>query len=255
MQTTIEQAARLFLEQDNILVITGAGISADSGLPTYRGVGGLYNTGQTEEGYAIEDILSIEMFERRPELTWKYLLELEKSSRGRRPNAAHEALAYLEKKKKRLWVLTQNVDGFHHMAGSEKLVEIHGNLHRLSCTVCEHEEERDDYIGLELPPACPQCAGLIRPQVTLFGEALPYEATRVYEREMNRGFDCVVVIGTSAVFPYIYGPVVEAARHGIPTLEINPDRTELSKIVRHFLPGKAAESMLAIRRIFEEANS
>lgn len=255
MQTTIEQAARLFIDLDNILVITGAGISADSGLPTYRGVGGLYNAGLTEEGYAIEDILSIGMFERRPELTWKYLHELEKSTRGRRPNAAHETLAYLERKKKRLWVLTQNVDGFHRKAGSEKLVEIHGSLHRLNCTVCDYEEEREDYTGLEMPPSCPKCAGLMRPQVTLFGEALPYEATRIYERELNRGFDFVTVIGTSAVFPYIYGPVVDAARHGIPTLEINPARTELSSIVRYFLPGRAAETMLGIRRIFDEASS
>ncbi len=246
-------AARLFIEYDNILVITGAGISADSGLPTYRGMGGLYNAGKTEEGYAIEDILSRDMFEKRPELTWKYLLELEKSGRHRRPNAAHETLAYLEQKKQRLWVLTQNVDGFHRKAGSRNLIEIHGNLHRLACTACNYQEERENYVDLSLPPSCPRCSGLIRPQVTLFGESLPEEAARTYEREMLRGFDFVVVIGTSAVFPYIYGPVVEAARNGIPTLEINPDRTELSQVVEYFLADRAASALTRIREYFDEA--
>src|SRR5512135_1950332 len=96
----------------SILFVTGAGISADSGLPTYRGIGGLYNQGTTEEGIPIEMALAGDMLSSRPEVTWKYLAQIESRCRGARPNRAHEVIARMEKAFERVWVLTQNIDGF-----------------------------------------------------------------------------------------------------------------------------------------------
>lgn len=226
-----------------VLVITGAGMSADSGLPTYRGVGGLYDTGPTAEGVAIEDALSGEMMRANPELCWKYLREIEQACRGRRPNAGHEVLAALAPAYEQFTVLTQNVDGFHRFAGSTDLIEIHGNLHRLHCGSCPYEFKAVDYSGLSIPPQCPYCAGMIRPRVVLFGEALPRaEVERLYE-VIERGVDLVISIGTTSVFPYIAQPVIVAARRGLPTAEINPGDSEVSHRVRWRIRQGAAAAL------------
>lgn len=230
-----------------ILFITGAGISVDSGLPTYRGVGGLYDGGLTEEGLRIEEALSGEVFRRMPALTWKYLLQIERNCRGAQPNAAHRAIAALERVRERVLVLTQNVDGLHRLAGSRDLIEIHGNLQRLLCTNCHWSEENvdpgDDVLDCELPPRCPECAAVIRPQVVLFGEALPEDGLERLYQALDEGFDMVFSIGTSSTFPYIVQPVLEAIRAGIPTVEINPAQTQLSRHVDFHLPLGAAAAM------------
>ena len=133
----VATAAGILSRSRSALFVTGAGMSADSGLPTYRGVGGLYDSGTTEEGLPIEVLLSGPLFARRPEWTWKYLAEIERACRGAAPNRGHEVLALLERRLPRCVVLTQNVDGLHRRAGSTEVIEIHGNLHDLSCTACE----------------------------------------------------------------------------------------------------------------------
>lgn len=228
------------------LFITGAGISADSGLPTYRGVGGLYDSEATEEGLRIEDALSGDVFATHPEITWKYLIQIEKNCRGARPNAAHFAIASLDERLDRVMVFTQNVDGLHRQAGSREIVEIHGNLQELECTGCQHEESGADLSGREIPPLCPLCGSVLRPKVVLFGEALPEEPLDRFIDAFQEGFDIVFTIGTSSIFPYITQPVVLAAGSGIPTVEINPARTMLTDIVDYYLPLGAAEAMAAI---------
>jgi NAD-dependent deacetylase len=230
-----------------VLFVTGAGISADSGLPTYRGVGGLYNDSDTEDGIAIEDALSSDVFAVRPDITWKYLLQIESNCRGAEPNEAHLCIAALEDRLPGTLVLTQNVDGLHRKAGSRNLIEIHGGLHDLHCTACDFAESVADYAGLSMPPHCPQCKGILRPDIVLFGEALPIGAIDRLLTAMDAGFDMVFIIGTSAVFPYISHPVEWAARSGITTVEINPVQTHLSKIVDYRLPLGAAEAMRAIK--------
>ena len=113
----IDAAAELLAPAQHILFVTGAGISADSGLPTYRGVGGLYDDADTEDGLPIEVCLSGSMFRRDPARTWKYIREIERACRGARPNPAHELIAELERERERVWVLTQNVDGLHVAGG------------------------------------------------------------------------------------------------------------------------------------------
>jgi NAD-dependent deacetylase len=226
-----------------VLVITGAGMSADSGLPTYRGVGGLYDSGPTDDGVAIEEVLSGAMMRERPELCWKYLSEIERACRGREPNAGHRVLAALAPAYERFTVLTQNVDGFHRYAGSRDLIEIHGNLHRLHCASCPYEFEAADYAGLSIPPGCPYCAGLVRPRVVLFGEALPRPEVERLHALMEQGVDLVLSIGTTSVFPYIAQPVIAAARRGIATAEINPGGSEVSHLVRHRVRQRAAPAL------------
>lgn len=242
-------ATELIRSADNILFITGAGISADSGLPTYRGTGGLYNGCQTEDGISIEEALSAGMFRRRPEITWKYMSQIEAHSRQRTFNRGHEVLALFEQTKPRVWILTQNIDGFHRAAGSRNVIEIHGTMRRLLCTHCDFNQAVDSYEGMTIPPGCRSCGGMMRPAVVLFDEMLPEEATTRLQRELSCGFDLYVSIGTSSLFPYIISPILSAHRSGLPTIEINPAiETEISQLVTVHLPMRAAEALEAVAR-------
>jgi NAD-dependent deacetylase len=248
-----DEIAALCAGARRMLFITGAGVSADSGLPTYRGIGGLYDGNATDEGYAIEEALSGEMMAQRPEITWKYLGQIEANCRGARPNAAHAAIAWLEAIKGRgdVTVLTQNIDGLHRAAGSRELIEIHGTLHRLSCTGCGLRREVADYAGLAIPPSCPECGSLLRPDVVLFGEALPPGAVQRLIATLERGVDLVFSIGTTSVFPYIAEPVFDALRRGVPTVEINPGASRVSDYVDYRLRMGAAQAMTELRRRIE----
>ncbi|GAB3682778.1 SIR2 family NAD-dependent protein deacylase [Salinisphaera aquimarina] len=240
----INRAATMLSQAQRVLVITGAGMSADSGLPTYRGIGGLYDRDVTEDGLAIEDALSIDTFHRDPAVTWKYIAQIEKACRGAEPNAGHRVLARLAARFERFCVLTQNVDGFHRAAGSRDVIEMHGDIHRMKCTQCHHAFVVEHYGGFtDGPPRCEQCGGLVRPEVVLFGEMLPSRAVSRYERALADGFDLVMVIGTSAVFPYIAAPVREAWRGGWATVEINPQATEISRFCHVALRHNAADTL------------
>jgi NAD-dependent deacetylase len=244
----VDRVAGVLRGAGSVLFITGAGISADSGLPTYRGIGGLYDDGGTEDGVPIETALSGAMFQKNPALTWKYIGQIERTCRDARHNAAHEALAAIEARIPRTWVLTQNVDGFHRAAGSKNVIEIHGDVHDLECRACGWESRVASYAELSLPPPCPRCRSVIRPKVVLFGEVLPDAAVATLTRELRRGFEVVVSIGTTSVFPYIAGPVVAASRAGIPTVEINPGESEVSSFVSHRIAARAAPALTALRR-------
>ncbi len=241
--TTVADVCR---NAGRILFITGAGLSADSGLPTYRGIGGLYDTDLTGHNMPIEQALSGQMMAARPEVSWTYLAQIEASCRGAQPNAAHRIIAGMSAAHAGSMVLTQNVDGFHRRVDTPGLVEIHGDLHHISCMECGRGRPVPDFDGLDIPPHCPTCEGVMRPDVVLFGEDLPQHALLQLQRALDTGFDLVMSIGTSSLFPYIAGPVVWAAKDGVPTVEINPGRTPVSDIVRYRLPMRAAEAMEAI---------
>ncbi|MDR0735999.1 MAG: NAD-dependent protein deacylase [Zoogloeaceae bacterium] len=243
---TARKIAVLLDRAKRVLFITGAGISADSGLPTYRGLGGLYENDLTAEGIPIEEALSGEMLRRRPEITWKYMAQIEENCRHAGPNAAHELMAQWERELPYVMVLTQNIDGLHRAAGSENVVEIHGDLHRLRCMHCGLREAAQNLAGRALPPACPQCGKAMRPEVVLFGEMLPEAELGRLRTALETGFDLVFSIGTTSVFPYIAQPVSQAVRAGVPTVEINPGHTCLSAHVAYRLPMGAAAALTAI---------
>jgi len=242
------EAAELIAAAERILVITGAGISADSGLPTYRGIGGLYHDRLTDDGISIETALSGRMLSQRPEVTWKYLAEIEANCRNAAPNVAHHLLAELEQRREGVWLLTQNIDGLHRQAGSRNLIEVHGCLQRLQCTRCAHRYQVQDFAGMTIPPGCPECGQAVRPEVVLFGEMLPEEAISRLQNILDQGVDLVISIGTSSVFPYIAGPVVWTRQAGKPTIEINPGETGVSPYVSHPLRVRAAEALPEIWR-------
>ncbi|MCL2710110.1 MAG: hypothetical protein FWE95_04445 [Planctomycetaceae bacterium] len=279
----LEAVAAELRRTKRVLFITGAGISADSGLPTYRGVGGLYNSGETEEGYPIEQCLSASMFHIRPDITWKYMFQIGEAVMRCEPNPAHKVIAQWEKefaqRGGKVVVFTQNIDGYHRLAGSENVLEIHGSLGTLFCTKCSWEttldlqslahfrhsradgnpDERLCTLDSRLRgsdgkgvPRCPECNAVIRPRIVMFEEMLPRQVLLQFEEEFDggNGFDMVFSIGTSAMFPYITGPVLMAIHCGRTTVEINPAEGELSHRVSYHLPLGAADALTRLDDMF-----
>lgn len=246
MNPELEQVAGLLSQSRSVLFITGAGISADSGLPTYRGIGGLYEEAVVDEGFTIETALSAWMMQMNPALVWKYIAQIERACRGTVHNRGHEVLAEMEAHFQRVWVLTQNVDGFHRAAGSKNVIDLHGDIHDLLCTGCGQRSRVADFGGLEIPPLCSGCGSMLRPDVVLFGELLATDKVHVMQRELERGFDLIFSIGTTSFLPYIAQPILEARRRGIPTVEINPGVTDVSGKVDVHLRMRALEALDAL---------
>ena len=239
---SLDRVAELLGKARRVLFITGAGLSADSGLPTYRGLGGLYEHMTTPDGMPIEEVLSGSTFRRQPELTWKYLQQVEQACRGASCNAAHRIIAELERNLESVTVLTQNVDGFHQRAGSRNVIDIHGNLHVITCSRCRREREVASYAGLDPLPRCATCGGVERPDVVLFGEVLPDEKMDWLNRELARGFDLVISVGTSGTFPYIRLPMMRAQTLGWASVDINPLVNPMTAFAEHHLPMRAAQA-------------
>ena len=229
-------------EARRVLFVTGAGLSADSGLPTYRGVGGLYADAPTDEGIPIEEALSGRMFQINPEISWRHMTRIEEAFRDAQPNRGHEVIAELEQRSE-VWVLTQNVDGFHRTAGSTHVIDIHGDISKLYCPECGWMARTSDVTPLEALPRCPDCRAVIRPDVVLFGEALDPRKVLALEHAEADGFDVVFSVGTSSLFPYVVEPVLRAAQAGIPTVEINPGLTDISPLVRYRIATGAAAAL------------
>lgn len=251
-QEIVARVAQLLKKAQRVLFITGAGMSADSGLPTYRGIGGLYDDKDTDDGMPIELAISGEMLRQRPEITWKYLLQIANACHNAQHNAGHSIIAEIEKAKPNTWVFTQNIDGFHRAAGSRNMIEIHGTLDKTRCTKCAYTTTTDQVDISKLPPLCPECSSVLRHEVVLFGEQLPEHETRKLHQVYNDGFDLVLSIGTTSVFPYIAQPIMVANRQGIPTVEINPGTTEVSRMVDYRIRLGAAA---ALQEIWALANS
>ena len=222
--------------------ITGAGVSAESGIPTYRGQGGIYD--DPAEGDRTVEALSGDTLLIDPARTWCAVAELARRAQGAAPNAAHRALVAMEQRLERFVLLTQNVDGLHQLAGSRNVIDIHGNVFATSCMDCGRASElaRETLPELEAAPLCPECGGLLRPGAVLFGEMLPADkVAQLYEEFHRRTPDLVLAAGTTALFPYIADPVLVARRGGSLTVEINPEPTVLSQAVDFWLEGRAGD--------------
>ena len=252
-EQVIAEVARILVDASSVLFITGAGISADSGLPTYRGIGGLYNGQVTADGVPIEDALSGPMFAKYPELTWKYLWQIGSACTCAVPNAAHQIIAEIEAEKNDTWVITQNVDGLHRSAGSRNLIEIHGHLFDLFCIGCGSEFTATELlanfcVSTKLPPECPKCSGVIRPKVVLFDEPLPSTVSKVLFDVSSREFEVVFVVGTSVVFDYINQPITFAESNDKPIVVVNPSRSGFSWSSQYHVQLRAADAMQRIRK-------
>lgn len=167
-------------ESTRLLVLTGAGVSAESGIPTFRDAGGLW------EGHSVEDVASPEGFERDPRTVWRFYSQRRRGLAGISPNEAHRALARIEQQLgDRFLLVTQNVDGLHTAAGSKRVVEIHGGLGRTRCHQCARPAFAD-MTAYDEVPICDQCGGLLRPDIVWFGEAIPPDALRAIDVFLGR---------------------------------------------------------------------
>lgn len=224
----------------SIVVLTGAGASAESGIPTFRGQGGLWNEFRPEEW------ATAEAFQRDPKLVWEWYMWRRELVMNAQPNAGHFALRSIETKIDRFTLITQNVDGLHQLSGSKSVIEIHGNILRSKCHSCgaivgNQGLDEDGQI-----PAC-DCGGLIRPDVVWFGELLPVEALkRAWDAAANA--DLFFSVGTSSVVQPAAGLVDLPKGNGAYLVEINPEPTEISDRFDEVLRGKSGEILPLISR-------
>lgn len=229
----MEQARRWLAEANSVVVLTGAGVSAESGIPTFRGPGGLWRQWRPEE------LASPEGFARDPKLVWEWYDWRRTVIKGAEPNAAHLAIAEIEQRKQQFTLVTQNVDGLHDRAGSRNVLKVHGDIWLVRCLSCGRER-RDDRAPLpELPPRC-DCGGMLRPGVVWFGEMLPEDVWSRAEQTASSA-DLLLVVGTSAVVYPAAGLVPLAKASGARVIECNMEETPFSAQLDRSFRGKAGE--------------
>jgi NAD-dependent deacetylase len=228
---SLDAVRGLLARARSIVVLTGAGISAESGVPTFRGPGGLWR------GFRAEDLATPEAFANDPRLVWEWYDWRRQRIGAAKPNPGHDALVTIEKLAPEFTLITQNVDGLHALAGSRNLFEIHGSLWRTRCLSCDDVRENRESQLTRLPPRC-SCEGILRPDVVWFGEPLPGD---LLERSIFavEACDAMLVIGTSGLVQPAASMADSALGRGAPVVEINLDPTPLSGRATHVLRGKA----------------
>ncbi len=234
VENSILELRRALDQASSIAALTGAGISAESGVPTFRGPNGLWRN------YSPEQLATPEAFARNPRLVWEWYDWRRSLIRKAQPNPGHLALAQLERRKPGFTLLTQNVDGLHDRAGSRNVVKLHGDLWLVQCTGCG-AVERNEEVPLQgaLPPRC-RCGQALRPAVVWFGESLPEPA---WERalEATGRSELFLVVGTSSVVYPAAGLAEVARRAGARLAIVNPEPTPLDAGADWVLRGPAGE--------------
>ena len=227
-------------KSNKVVFVTGAGISQESGIPTFRGKDGLWRNHDAMK------LASIDAFYEDPVLVWQWYNQRRRNIIDAQPNDGHRAIAELEKYTNAI-ILTQNIDGLHQRAGSSKVVELHGNILRVKCVACDFKDEiLEDFA--DTAPLC-KCGELLRPDVVWFGEALPKD---VWEYAMDTARDCdlMIVVGTSlAVSPANMLPSYAKQNNAI-LVEVNPDNTEMSSYMDVIIRKKSADALHELLSIF-----
>lgn len=246
----IEAAKGLGRDAKRIFVLTGAGVSAESGIPTFRGGGGA----PVWRGLPFEQLSSARMVNENLPLVWEWF-DYRRNIVGKcKPNAAHQALAKIQQsgRLEEFTLVTQNIDGLHQSAGAENVIELHGSLWRARCLSCKNNQDLREIPEDERPPVCPECSDSMRPDVILFGEAMPMKAVMEAQNEAQN-CDLCIVIGTSVlVYPAAELPVI-AKRAGAKIIEINPEQTPLSDQADVTLRGAAAEILPMVFSVVDAA--
>jgi len=220
-------------QAEKIVFVTGAGISQESGIPTFRGKDGLWRK------YDAMQLATIDAFYENPKLVWEWYEERRKNILAAKPNAGHTTIANLEKYKQ-VRVLTQNIDGLHQRAGSNQVYELHGSIVTIKCTVCDFKEKIESRFS-ELSPIC-KCGHILRPDVVWFGEQLPQD---VWDKAIQEASSCDVmfVVGTSlAVSPANLLPVY-AKQNGATLIEVNPEETPMSQSMNLSIRSTSAKAL------------
>lgn len=239
-------------ERTHVLVLSGAGVSAESGLPTFRDANGLW------ENHPVEEVASPEGFARDPERVWRFYSERRAAAANVRPNAGHEALAALERRLgDRFLLVTQNVDGLHQRAGSQRVIELHGSLVHSRCTVCDRPPFFDPEAHAGSLPRCDRCAArgrqaLLRPHIVWFGEALdPTHFDRIDEfliHGARHGQNLFLAVGTSGLVYPAAGLVLRARAFGASTWLVNAEPAENAAAFGRFVRGQSARILPALFR-------
>ncbi|HEV8308951.1 MAG TPA: NAD-dependent deacylase [Methylomirabilota bacterium] len=253
MDDLIKRAADLVATAGPVVVFTGAGVSTESGIPDFRGPGGLW-TRHDPDDFSYQRFIGSEDGRRR---YWAVGRELYATVRAARPNPAHHAITALDRLGLLDCVITQNIDDLHQRAGTPtaKVIELHGNATRVRCLVCAAACTRDEIQERletgETVPACRACGGIVKPHTILFGEPMPIEETRLAE-ERARAAGCFLVVGSSlVVYPAAYMPVY-AKEAGARLVIVNLMPTHLDHLADAVLPGKAGE---VVPRLVEEVRA
>ena len=219
----------------NVMVITGAGISAESGIPTFRDEKGLWKE------FNPLDYATREAFKRDPVKVWKWYDERRVAAAQARPNPAHKALAAMEQPGRRVFIVTQNVDDLHERAGSKEVVHVHGSLWRIRCERDGNVLENRETPLSENPPLC-MCGEVMRPDIVWFGEELPRQPVeQIVHYLLEGGIDLCLIVGTEATFGYIVQWALQAREAGAMVVDVNPRDTGLGSVVDVHLQGKAGE--------------
>jgi NAD-dependent deacetylase len=227
-----------------VAVITGAGVSAESGIPTFRGAGGLWRS------FRPEDLATPQAFARDPATVWAWYRWRQRLIAAAMPNAGHSALAKLQASRPGWRVLTQNIDGLHQRAGSDAVVELHGSIWRTRCASCGRPGDSDALRAEDERAPLPlcRCGSLMRPAVVWFGEALDPQVMKTAWAIVEEA-DAVIVVGTSAVvFPVAALPHAARARN-VPVAEINVEETPLTTRATHVVRASAATALPALERL------
>ena len=228
-----------------ILAITGAGVSAESGIPTFRGKDGYWRNLDATK------LATPEAFQRNPKLVWEWYRERRQRIRNARPNAAHKAITKLQRHADDFLLITQNVDDLHVRAGlpKEKMVQIHGDIFVTTCSRCDFSFSERNEEQQEIP-RCTKCAALMRPGVVWFGEQLSWKELQRVEEYLDRGAcDLVIVAGTTATFGYIVDWALRARAPNGELIEVNPEATPLSPFATRLVREPAA---IALPKLVEE---
>ena len=247
----LEAVANLLTQARSVLFITGSGMSAESDLPHYRGIPGLHRRNR-DEGKLFEAALALETLQRKPMTTWKLLLDMDARVRAAKPNAGHEALVLFERYLERCTIMTINVDRLHQRAGSKNVIEMHGALHDLLCMSCEISTRHERFDRIDVPPLCAACGSVLRPDMPLFGEALPADPFTRLQAELDEGFDMVIAIGVAMMFPYLARPLLVAKSEGVPTVEIGTTNTDVSEVVDFRFKGSPTRILDAIADLYKQ---
>jgi NAD-dependent deacetylase len=223
----------------HIAVLTGAGVSAESGIPTFRDAQvGLWAQ------YRAEDLATPEAFARNPKLVWDWYAWRGVIVRGAQPNPGHYALAEMQRQVATFSLITQNVDGFHQLAGSADVIELHGNITRTKCS--REDVVIDQWAACDVtPPRCPRCGAYLRPDVVWFGEMLPAAALEAAAQAAN-ACDIFFSIGTSSVVEPAASLARVALQRGAAVVEVNPTTTPLTSRATFVLPGASGEILPAL---------
>jgi NAD-dependent deacetylase len=232
----------------NVVALTGSGISAESGIPTFRGEEGLWKT------YRAQDLATPQAFARDPKLVWEWYDWRRGLMGPKQPNAGHQVLAAWERTIPNFTLITQNIDGLHRRAGSRNVLELHGNIWKLRCTEEGTLIDNSETPLSPLPPLCPDCGAMLRPHVVWFGESLdPDVIQRAFS--ISARCDLMFVVGTSAVVHPAASLPLAALEAGATVVEINPEPTPLSDHAEFSFRGKAGAVLPRIDQVLKEGSA